>query len=163
MWNLTPWKKGNENRDLAVPGQHDFAPLDSFRREFDQLWNGFWNDFATGLTPRNGGSAGAWGGELTDHANEYRFRAELPGFEPDEIDVRVSGHLLTVRAEHRDSSQESGNEGSHYRYGSYQQTFTLPHGVDDGRIEARYHSGVLEVCLPKTESARGKRVEVRSA
>lgn len=161
MWNLTPWKKGTENRSLAVREPRGLAPLDAFRREFDQLWNSFWTDFNAGSSPWSAMSMAACGGELTDHEKEYRFRTELPGFEPEELDVRVSGNLLTVRAEHR--VEEGEGNSSQYHYGSYQQSFSLPHGVDAGRIEAQYRNGVLEISLPKTEAALGKRIEIRSA
>jgi len=162
MWNLTPWKRGNGNRDVAVRGQHELTSLDGFRREFDQLWSSFWNDFNAGLSPWNSSFAASWGGELSDHEKEYRFRAELPGFEPGDIDVRVSGNLVAVKAEHR-ASQPNGDKGSELRYGCYQRTFSLPHGVDASRIEAQYRNGVLEIALPKTEEAIGKRIEIRSA
>ena len=66
-----------------------------------------------------------------------------------------------MRAEHKDEKREK-NGGSHYRYGSFSRTVALPHGVDEEKIEARYHSGVLELHLPKTEQGQGKRIEVKS-
>ena len=90
------------------------------------------------------------------------FHADLPGFEPGDFDVKLSGNSLTVRAEHR-HQQEDEKSGASYHYGSYSRTVTLPHGVDQDKIDARYHSGVLEVHLPKTEQARGKRIEVNAS
>ena len=43
---------------------------------------------------------------------------------------------------------------------TFRRHFTLPHGVNGQKIDARYRSGVLEVQLPKTEQAKGKRVPV---
>lgn len=86
--------------------------------------------------------------------------AELPGFEPKDFDVKVSGNMLTVRGEHRHEEKEKGS--SRARYGQFCRTFTLPYGVDEQKIDARYHSGVLEIHLPKTEQAQGKRIPVQA-
>jgi len=65
---------------------------------------------------------------------------------------------LEVKAEHKEETK--GKESSSCRYGSFRRQFTLPHGVDEQKIDARYHNGVLEVHLPKTEEAKGKRIPV---
>ena len=65
---------------------------------------------------------------------------------------------MTVRAEHKDESKEKN--GGCYRYGSFCQSITLPAGVDETNINARYHSGVIELHLPKSEKARARRIPV---
>ncbi|MHB8864868.1 MAG: Hsp20/alpha crystallin family protein [Pirellulaceae bacterium] len=95
-----------------------------------------------------------------DHEKEYVVHAELPGFEPEDFEIKTSGNLLTVRAEHKETKEQDG--GSSYRYGSFSRSFTLPEGVDCDNIDASYHSGVLNVRLPKTEQAQAKRIPVTS-
>ena len=172
MFNLIPWKKRSGNiavrRDepmgeLTHDYDRDFYPLARFREEFDSLMNRFFDD--RWLGDRFGNlPEWNWNWDLgwEDKGNEYVFHAELPGFEPEDFDVTVSGNVLTVRAEHKDEKKEK-NGGSSYRYGSFSRSFTLPHGVDKEKIDARYHSGVLELHLSKTEEACGKRIEVKSA
>ena len=170
MFNLMPWKKRDNGGGISVqraePSRQDFGlqPLARFRDEMDALWNQFIG--SSGLAPRGAGLPSLWemprfdwnlGWE--DKENEYVFHAELPGFEPGDFDVKLSGNTLTVRAEHKDE-QKDQEKGSSYRYGSYSRTVTLPHGADQDNLDARYHSGVLEVHLPKTEQARGKRIPV---
>jgi len=106
----------------------------------------------------------SWGFDMEDTENEFVFRAELPGFEPNDLDVQVSGQLLTVKAEKKEQRTEKQGNG-HYRERqtrSFQRTITLPAGVDPEKIEARCHQGILEVHVPKTEKARGKRIPVQA-
>jgi HSP20 family protein len=180
MFNLIPWKRRSGNiavrRDepggtLSRDDERDLYPLARLRHEFDSMLNRFFDDAWFGGRLSNLPSHWHepwfswdwdWDFGWKDHDNEYVFHAELPGFEPEEFDVKISGKVLTVRAEHKDEKKET-NGGSHYRYGSFSRSVTLPHGVDEEKIEARYHSGVLELHLPKTDEAQGKRIEVKSA
>lgn len=160
MFNLIPWKKHSNGGNVKLYEDRDklSEPLALFRDEFNSLWNRFWGDWERGL-PSNlfdrdfGVNEG-----LEDKENAYVFHAELPGFEPDEIDVNISGNSLVLRAEHKEEKKDK--ESSSYRYGTYQRYFRLPQGVDTDHIEAKYHSGVLEVELPKTEEGKPKRIEV---
>jgi len=158
MFNLIPWKKNPGGNVQVRPAREEEAfPLGRLRDEFDALWNRILGDWGHGLSLRDQ----AWGfglhSGLEDKETEYVFHVDLPGFEPGEIDVSVSGTTLTVKAEHQEEEHGGG-----YRCGSFQQHFTLPRGIDDQRIDARYHAGVLEVHLPKTETARGKRISVQA-
>jgi HSP20 family protein len=90
-------------------------------------------------------------------------RAEAPGFEATDFDVQVSGDVLTIRAEHKEESREGGEGGpAESRYGCFERWVTLPGGTDRDKVEARYRNGVLEVHLPKTPEAQGRRIEVKT-
>ncbi len=163
MFNLIPWKK-RHNGNLKVqadrgPGD---VPMNRIRDEFDMLMERFFENSFAGQWPSLNmwdWSRGSWNIELEDRGSEYLFQAEGPGFEPDDFDVKISGNTLTVRAETKEA--KNGREGSSYRYGQYSQTVTLPKGVNVDEIKARYHSGVIEVHLPKRGDAQAKRIEVR--
>ncbi len=175
MFNLIPWKKRSGNiavhRDEPVGKMshgfdRDVYPLARARDEFDSLMRRFfddrWFDERLGNLPSLWNEPRLdWDLGWEDRENEYVFHAELPGFEVEDFDIKVSGNMLTVQAEHKEEKKKNG--GSHYRYGSFSRTVTLPHGVDEEKIDARYHSGVLELHLPKTEQVQGKRIEVKSA
>jgi HSP20 family protein len=161
MFSLIPWKKSPSKALKVRPErEEEFFPLARMRDEFDALWSRFLGDWGRGLSPRDDGSRFGLHGGLEDKENEYVLCAELPGLEPGDIEVKVSGNTLTVCAEHKEAKQDQ--EGAGYRYGSFHQHFTLPYGVDDQKIDARYRNGVLEVHLPKTEQAKGKRIPVQT-
>ncbi|HID78387.1 MAG TPA: Hsp20/alpha crystallin family protein [Planctomycetaceae bacterium] len=172
MLSLIPWKKRNGNIRVRhdVPRRdddYDFLPLARLREEIDSLMDRFfgrslWSDWPSlRLWEDFERMPWAWDMDLEDREDEYVFQAELPGFEPEDFDIKVSGNVLTVRAQRREEKEEKHR--ARYRYGSFCRSFTLPHGVNQDEIEARYHSGVLEVRLPKAEAARGKRIEVKGA
>jgi HSP20 family protein len=160
MFNLIPWKKKSDGKLGLWREDAQYAPLAQFRSEFDSLMDRFWSDW---------GAMKGWGGDWRvgfrddwqDTPSEYVFHAELPGFEEDEIDVKVSGNSMSVHAEHKEENR--GEESSSFRYGAYHRAFTLPYGVDEEKIDARYRNGILEVHLPKTEQAKGKRIPVIAA
>ena len=96
---------------------------------------------------------GRWGLDVEDKGNEYVVHAEAPGFEPADFDVQVTGDLVTVKAEKKQESKEKGTQ-----YRSFERSFTLPHGSAADKIEARYHNGVLDLRLPKSPEALGRRI-----
>ncbi len=159
MFNkLIPWKK--KNGDVKIWKEEDH-PVVQLRHEFDRLWDRFWDDW-------RGGVPGSWQDsrwmgsriDLHDAEKEFVLRAELPGFEPGDFDIKVSGNVLTLRAEHKEEGKQKN--GSYRSYGSYVESFTLPQGIQADQIDARYRNGVLEVHLPKNEEFQGKRIEVKA-
>jgi HSP20 family protein len=159
---LIPWKKKEEEGQLPV--RYEEHPIARLRQEFDELMDRFREDWRSGLMSRWDESR--WFGsrvEFDDKKDEYVLTAELPGFEPAEFDVKISGNILTLRAEHKEEGKVKKGNGSYRRYGSFMESFTLPQGVLSDQINARYHSGMLEVHLPKSEECQAKRIEVKSA
>ena len=77
--------------------------------------------------------------DLDENEKEYVMTADPPGFEPDEIYVKVSGNTLTVRAEHNEET--IGKNGHTRRYGSSYESFTLPAGVKSEAVGSVLSSG----------------------
>jgi HSP20 family protein len=74
-------------------------------------------------------------------------RAELPGVKQEDVDITLHDGMLTISGERKAEEQR---EGSGYyvrerRYGSFRRSMTLPQGVDESKISARFEGGVLEV------------------
>lgn len=146
---LIPWKRNDGELKVRHDNGHPIARL---RNDFENLWDRWMDDFAGGLSSPV---------EFDDEEKEYVMRAELPGYEPEDIDVKVSGNVLTIRAAHKEEGKQKN--GSYKRYGSFYESFTLPRGIHEDQIDARYHSGVLEVHVPKSEDCQTKRIAVKSA
>ena len=102
----------------------------------------------------------AWGLELEDKEPEVVVRAELPGFEAAEIEVLLTGEMLTIRAEHKRPPEGEKKEEVIER--RLERTVLLPAGTDPEKVEARYRAGVLEVHLPKTPEAMTRRIDVKT-
>jgi HSP20 family protein len=89
-------------------------------------------------------------------------RADLPGLEQSQIEVRVDDNTLTLRGDRRppaDVKQEEFHR-SERPHGAFMRSFSLPQGVDQAAIKASYKSGVLEVTLPKRQEARASSIRV---
>jgi len=81
----------------------------------------------------------------------YDINIELPGVEPDDIDVAVEGNSLTIRGEKHSSHEESGRSYffSERQYGAFQRTFRLPPDFDPDRLDATFNNGVLHLRIGK--------------
>lgn len=105
--------------------------------------------------------------DVAEDDTAYRITAELPGLEPKDIELTVSGDRLVLRGEKREEKEQK--EKNYYvserAYGSFQRAFALPDGVDRDRIAADLAKGVLTITLPKTAEAQksARKIEVKPA
>ena len=102
--------------------------------------------------------------EIFDHEDNLVLRAELPGMSQKDIDLSVENGVLSLRGEkrrERDLKEENVHRAERY-YGNFVRTFTLPTTVDVNAIRASYKDGVLEVVLPKAETAKSKKIEIKA-
>jgi len=97
-----------------------------------------------------------WGLEMEELENEVVVRAEVPGFEMNEIEVTLRDNLLTIRAEHKEATEAGAAEPRHERV---ERSVTLPAGIEPERIEARLRNGVLEIHVPRAAAAMPRRVQ----
>jgi HSP20 family protein len=81
--------------------------------------------------------------------SEILVRVELPGVDPESIDVTMADNRLRIRAERRAPTGEQG-EYLHrgFAYGTFEGTIVLPAGIDSGQMAARYDAGILEIRAP---------------
>jgi HSP20 family protein len=137
-----------------VPHRGD--PLFLLRRELDDLFERVFGPIAgqEGDNPH-------WGLEVTPTDKEFVVRVEAPGFEAGDFEVDVTGDTLHIRAE-RKSTEEKKEEGSFTRTARLERWVNLPSGVDTEKVDATYRNGVLEIHLPRSPEAMGRKVEVKS-
>jgi HSP20 family protein len=102
--------------------------------------------------------------DLFRNGDQYVLSADLPGIDPESVDLDVDGQLLTIRAERQQPIDEDVKWLVHERpYGSYMRQFTLGDGVDRDRITANYAHGVLSVIVPMAERAKPRKIAVASS
>jgi HSP20 family protein len=137
-----------------------FGELGSFRKEMDRFWDRFFNDKPFGRM-----STEDWfpSVDISETKNKLLIKAELPGLEAQDVDVNISGDILTVRGEKK--KEEEQKDEQYYsceRYsGSFQRSFRLPVNVQTDKIEATFDKGVLRIALPKTEEAKKKNIKIK--
>jgi HSP20 family protein len=141
----------------------NWSPL----REFDDLFNRYSRVFGN-LVPA-GEEARAAVTQWRPTANvaetdaEYLVKAELPGVEKKDVEVKVEEGVLTIRGERR-YDKEHDSETQHRVesfYGSFARSFTVPADVDVARIQAESKDGVLTIHLPKAEQKKPKAIDVQ--
>jgi HSP20 family protein len=102
--------------------------------------------------------------EVSETEGEVEVKASLPGVRPEDVDISVANDVLTIKAEHREETEDTKRE--FYRreihYGAYHRALTLPMSVDADKAEAHYENGVLHLRLPKAESLRPRQIKVTS-
>lgn len=158
---LTPWRK---QADLSreTPGRSSLRGLrDQMDRLFDSFFGGSpWSD--TGLS----GASRSWDPDLefAETEKEFTIRAEMPGLNPEDIDIRVTGNVLTLSGEKKEETEEKkrGTFLSERRYGSFVRSIELPAGVKPESIQAEYDKGVLTLKIAKGEGAGSRRIPVNS-
>lgn len=112
-----------------------------------------------------GGEIGTTAVDVAEWDGEYLVIADLPGFEPEDIDVRVEDRTVHIRAEHK-AEHEPEVEHYHQReraYRSVSRDVRLPGDVDEEAVTASFEDGVLSISLPKShpeEHDEGRRIEI---
>ncbi len=102
--------------------------------------------------------------EMYEKNNNYVIKAELPGVKPEDIDISVTDHNLTIKGE-KQASRETKKEDyymSEVSYGSFMRSIPLPENVDAGNVEANFEDGMLEVTVPKMALTQPKKVAITS-
>ncbi len=150
---LTTWK----------PLKH-LAPLGDFdrmRREMDRIWDSFFERRPRLRTEEEGDWLPAL--DMAETTNELVVKAEIPGLDPKEVNISLSGKVLTIKGEKKQEREEK-EEDYHLierSYGAFARSIQLPAEVNSEKITASYKNGVLKIVLPKSEEAKKKEVKIK--
>jgi HSP20 family protein len=161
----------------APMGRSGLDLFQSFRNEMERMFDQFWRGFGF-PSPRHGfepeslwRGAGGFGlsapaVDFSEDEKAYRITAELPGMSEKDVEINLSGDVLTISGEKREEREEK-EKSYHFserRYGSFRRSFAVPQGVDRDKVEATFKNGVLSLTLPKTPEAvqQQKKIEVKA-
>src|SRR5437867_13424737 len=100
--------------------------------------------------------------DIFENENEVVVKAELPGMNAKDIDVRLENNVLTLKGE-RHFEKETKEENYHRierEYGTFSRAFTVPTAVNGDKVTAEYKDGILKVVLPKKEETKLKQIKV---
>ncbi|HUQ19221.1 MAG TPA: Hsp20/alpha crystallin family protein [Gemmatimonadaceae bacterium] len=135
------------------------APVFGLRREIDKL-------FEDTFGGREGGN-NTWtpAVDIKENQNELTLDVELPGINPENVEITTDSGVLTVRGEKHSARKEDEQSRFHVverTYGSFTRSFQLPSGVDESRIEATCDNGILSIHIPKAALPQPKKIEIKS-
>lgn len=100
--------------------------------------------------------------DVIEEKDSFLVKADLPGIKKEELDIKVEGKFLTLKAERKEEKEikEKNYYASERFYGIFTRMIELPTDIKADQVKANYKDGVLEVTLPKTENAKAKQVTV---
>lgn len=157
MRSLVPVHTIQETRNgsSSVPafGRFPWSPEGLFESLFSDAWSGASN-------PADGTAL-----DIVELDDRILVSAEVPGIDPDALDVSLTGELLTLSAEKKDDLAEGQGRRtwSERRFGSFRRAIKLPCPVDADRVEASHKNGVVTITLYKADAVRPRRIEVKQA
>jgi len=102
--------------------------------------------------------------DIYETKDKITLKAELPGFEEKQINLRFEDGVLTLEGE-RKFEKETGDENYHRverSYGKFVRSFAIPAGIEGDKIGASFSNGVLTVELPKREETKPKQIRIEA-
>ena len=146
MSNLTRWEPVREMMTL--------------REAMDRLFD---DAFTRPISLRDGGwSAPAIDMYQTD--DEVVVKAALPGFNANEVQINITGDVLTIRGErkHEEEKKEKAWHIREQRWGSFERSVALPTAVKSDKASADFENGILTITLPKAEEVKPRTITVKA-
>jgi len=101
--------------------------------------------------------------DISEDDNAFTLHADIPGVNPDDIDISMDKGVLTIKGERHSENTEEGENFKRVerQSGQFYRRFTLPDSADAEKIEAKSEHGVLTITIPKQEVAVSRRIEVK--
>jgi HSP20 family protein len=100
--------------------------------------------------------------DIYEKDGNYIVKAELPGIKEEDVDISITGDMLSIRGEKK--SEKEVSEEDYYRsersYGSFTRYIDLPPDADPENVEASHENGILEITVPKSSEVKSKKIKV---
>jgi HSP20 family protein len=96
--------------------------------------------------------------------NEVVVKAVLPGIKGDEVQINVTGEILTIKGEtkHEEEKKEKSYHLREHRWGAFERSIALPTEVVADKAKAEFENGVLTVTLPKADEVKPKTISIKT-
>lgn len=100
--------------------------------------------------------------DIQETEHDYVIRAEVPGVDPKKLSLTAENGVLTLKGERefKDERKENGYMRIERAYGAFARSFVIPSDADASKVKAHSKDGVLEVRLPKMETAKPKTIQI---
>jgi HSP20 family protein len=147
MSNLMRWEPAREMMTL--------------REAMDRLFD---DAFTRPLSVRDGWSLATPAIDMFQTDNEVVVRASIPGIKADEVQINVTGDVLTLKGEVK-QEEERKDRAWHIReqrFGSFERSVALPTSVKSDQAEAVFENGILTVTLPKADEVKPRTINIKA-
>ena len=133
----------------------------SLREEVDDLFHNFFGESGALVTQETVPKL-----DVSETAEAVDVTTDIPGFQPEDIEIEVHEQHLTISGKHTDETKEDNKERKFHRVerrsGSFSRSVWLPCLVQEDKIDAEMKDGVLKVHLPKAHEAKRRRIPIRA-
>ncbi len=135
--------------------------INRLKRDIDRLFEGLWVDFCMPVLPKTRREAPFL--DLNESQESLMITAEIPGVDPQDLDIAVTGDILTIRGiMKRDSARKrEGYYGIRSSHDCFLRSIPLTCKVNVDETTATYKDGVLRIVLPKCKPEQGRAIKVR--
>lgn len=156
-----PWRGKQRERE---GGRGETSPLAALRGEMDRLFDQYLREPLGAMEWPFGGRGWSPAVDVAESDQEVTVRVEIPGIDPKDLDVSITGNQLVLAGEKKETAEHEGKDVhiSETRYGSFRRTVPLPADVDAENVEAACANGVLTIRLKKIQAAPPRRIEVKT-
>jgi HSP20 family protein len=151
--DLIPWNRG---RDVMVRRGEEANPFLALHREmnrlFDDVFRGF--DLAPFGFDRGFDRTMGWPNiEVSDADKQMKVTVELPGLDDKDVELELANGVLAIKGEKKTETEDKDRLFTERYYGRFERRIPVE-DVDEGKVNASFHNGVLTVTLPKTARAQ---------
>lgn len=142
---------------MSVVRFDPFRDLTAFRDDINRLFT---------RTFGESGETRSWTPviDVFEREDAVVLKAELPGLGADDVDVEIDDNVLTISGERKFT--ETVEDDRYYRversYGTFRRSLTMPQGIREDAVQARFVDGVLEVTVPKAEIVSPRKVAIET-
>ena len=136
-----------------------FRELEELQDQMDRLMQSVWSPTGAG----NGGAAWVPTADIEETDDAWVIEAELPGVDRKDVNVEMRDSELIITGELKEKERKGRLRRRTRKTGQFEYRVTLPGQSDSENIEANLHDGVLTVRVPKSETAKPRRIEVKAA
>jgi HSP20 family protein len=152
---------------MAIVRWEPFRDLLSLQDRMNRLFDESYRSTQRGTSDDEWALGGSWAPavDIYEQGTNIVLKAELPGVDPKDVDIRLENNVLSLRGQ-RKLEGEVKRESYHRverSYGAFSRSFTLPTVVDQASIKAEFKDGMLQVTLPKREEAKPKQIQISVA
>ena len=99
---------------------------------------------------------------IYENADGYSLRAEMPGIDPDTLDITITKNEIGLKGERKPPELAEG-ERYHRRernFGKFSRVFTLPGNVDSDNIQAMFTNGILDLTIPRKPEVQPRKIAI---
>jgi HSP20 family protein len=104
--------------------------------------------------------------DVVETQNAFEVKVDLPGINPDDVDIQIDSNTLTIRGQRQEESEEKDEERHYHRLerytGSFARSVVLPNSINEDEAVAEFRDGVLKIVIPKVVEARPRKINITS-